>query len=192
MKTKIDYWFTIEPYVFVSITKHAVLLYNTLDGVTIESDKCEILDLFHEMLLVENCGVVLLINERYKQKDINSFILELREKYMGDIIDVSLSLGKPVQLLPYYNFLNKHEIYMKHNFPLRKNVLINLYEITICVDCTTNVVELIKFLQSVPKDLVFNIVGDIDKVVGYKDLLAYFNHKSSPKNILCYYKNVIA
>ena len=33
MKNVSDYWFTIEPYVFVDIKSKHVLLYNTLDGV---------------------------------------------------------------------------------------------------------------------------------------------------------------
>lgn len=191
METKIDYWFTIEPYVFVSITKQCVLLYNTLDGVTIESNKHEVVELLQEILLVKNCGVVLLTNERYERKDVNDFIVKLRDKYMGDIIDVSLSRGKPVQLLPYFNFPNKHNIYMKHNLPLRKNVLINLYEITIHVDSITNIEKLIFFLQLVPKYIVFNIVGNIELVLNYKDLLLYLNHKLYPKNIFCSYKKVV-
>ena len=53
MKTAINYWFTIEPYVFVGITNQFVLLYNTLDGVTIESDKKEVIELLREMLQAE-------------------------------------------------------------------------------------------------------------------------------------------
>ncbi|GHT10485.1 hypothetical protein FACS189426_10760 [Bacteroidia bacterium] len=192
MKTAIDYWFTIEPYVFVGITKKKILLYNTLDGVTIESDKDEVIKLLLETLQEENCGVVLLTNERYKQKDINSFICELREKFMGDVIDIALSKGKPVQLLPYFNFSDKHEIYKRHNFSLLKNVLEKLSEISIHVDDTTNITKLIPFLLSIQGSPTFNIIGNIGKVTYYSELLSYFDQHSSPKNILCSYKNVIA
>ena len=192
MEIVIDYWFTIEPYVFVGITNQSVLLYNTLDGVTIESDKIEVIELLREMLQEENCGVVLLTNERYKQKNVNCFICELREKYMGDVIDVALSKGKPVQLLPYFNFPNKHELYKKHNFSPLKNVLENLSEISIHVDATTNVTRLIPFLQSIPGSPTFNILGDIRDVTNYSEILFYFNQHPSPKNMLCSYKNVIA
>ena len=148
VKTKIDYWFTVEPYVFVNITNRCVLLYNTLDGVTIESNSVEVIDLLQETLQVKNCGVILLKNEKYQQKDILSFIHELREKYMGDIIDVSLSKGKPVQLLPYYNFSNKLETYKKQNFTTRKNVLKNLYEVSVYIDSTTEVTRLIFFFAN--------------------------------------------
>jgi hypothetical protein len=61
-----DYGFTIEPYVYVGITNQHILLYNTLDGITLESEKIEVIELLQEMLQEENCGVALLTNERYK------------------------------------------------------------------------------------------------------------------------------
>ena len=191
MYTAIDYWFTIEPYVFVGITNECVLLYNTLDGITIESHKDEVVDLLRETLQEENCGVVLLKDEIYKQKDVNGFISELREKYMGDIIDVSLSKGKPVQILPYFNFKYKHKIYKKHNFSPLKNVLEKLSEISIHVDDTTDVTKLIPFLLSIPGNPTFNIVGNIESVENYRELLSCLDQHPSPKNILCSYKNII-
>jgi pseudo-rSAM protein len=192
IKTAIDYWFTIEPYVFIGRTNKCVLLYNTLDKVTIESDKEEVIELLQEMLQEENCGIVLLTNERYTQKNINAFICELREKYMGDIIDISLSKGKPVQLLPYFNFPDKYEIYKKHNFSALKNVLENLSEINIHLDSTTNLSKLIPILQSIPGSPTFNIIGNINDVINYTEVLSFFDQHPSPKNMLCSYRNVIA
>ena len=190
MNAMIDYWFTIEPYVFVAITNQSVLLYNTLDGVILESDKVEVVELLQETLLKENCGVVLLTNKRYTQNNVNSFIHEIREKYMGDIIDVSLSKGKPVQLLSYFNFRKNNEIYKKHNFSSRKNVLDNLSEINLHVDSTTNVFKLICFLQSIRKNLTFNIIGDIRTVANCNEMLFFLNQLNSVKNIFSSYKNV--
>jgi pseudo-rSAM protein len=189
-KTKPDYWFTIEPYVYVSIANKGALLYNTLDGVTLESDKIGVIELLQEMLQEENCGVVFLKKETYEQKDINAFIRKLREKYIGDIIDVSLSKGKPVQLLPFFNFLDKSEIYKNHNFSPFKNILKNLSEISIHVDHTTNVTNLIPFLQSVPESITFNIIGNIGDVSDCNELLSFFNQHPSPKYILCSYTNI--
>lgn len=191
MRTTIDFWFTIEPYVFVSITDQCVLLYNTLDGVTLESNKIEVIELLRETLQQENCGVVLLTNERYKQKNICDFIRKLRYNYMGDIIDVVLSKGKPVQLLPYYNFSNKQEIYRRQNFSPLQDVLEYLSEISIHVDATTNITKLIPFLQSIPGNPTFNIIGDIESVENYHELLSYFDQYPALKNITCSYQNVI-
>jgi len=192
MQTSIEYWFAIEPYVFVGIANQCVLLYNTLDGATIESDKIEVIELLQETLKEENCGVVLLTNERYKQKNINGFIRELRYNYMGDVIDVTLSKGKPVQLLPYFNFPDKHEIYKKHNFSSLKNVLEKLSEINIYIDTTTNLTKLIPFLLSIPGSPTFNIIGNIESVENYLELLSFFDRHPSPKNIVCSYKDLIA
>ena len=191
-KSAADYWFTIEPYVFVSITDKCVLLYNTLDGVTLESEKVEVIKLLRETLQEENCGVVLLANNRYEQKDVNVFIRELREKYMGDVIDVTLSGGRPVQLLPYFNFPDKQEIYKKLNYEQYKNVLENLSEISIHVDTTTHLEKLIPFLQSIPGISIFNIIGNIEAVTNYSELLSFFDQHPSTKYVLCSYTNVIS
>ena len=82
-KTEKDYWFTIEPYVYVGLTNQCVLLYNTLDRETIESDQVEVIELLKETLQKENYGVVLLTGKRYQNKNINAFIQELRKKIHG-------------------------------------------------------------------------------------------------------------
>lgn len=192
MENVSDYWFTIEPYVFVDIKNEHALLYNTLDGVTIESTHGKIIEILRETLQEENCGVVLLTNEQSQQREVNHFICELREKFMGDVIEVSLSDGKPVQILPFYNYSKEQELYKKNNFSSYKNVLEKLFEISLYIDATTNITELIQFLATLPKNLTFNIVGNMDEVPNYSELFSYFNHCSSPKNLLCSYKNVIA
>lgn len=192
MKNVSDYWFTIEPYVFVDIKSKHILLYNTLDGVTIESTNEKIVELLQETLQEENCGVALLTHERYRQEEICCFVDELREKFMGDVINVSLSDGKPVQTLPFYNYSKEQELYKKNNFSSYKNILEKLFEISLHIDATTNITELIHFLITLPKNLTFNIVGNMEEAPNYSELFSYLYHCSSPKNILCSYKNVIA
>ncbi|MDR2919149.1 MAG: TIGR04150 pseudo-rSAM protein [Tannerella sp.] len=192
MKTVSDYWFAIEPYVFIDIKNKNALLYNTLDRATIESTNEKIIEILHDTLKEENCGVALLTNEQYQQKEVNCFICELREKFMGDVIDVSLSNGKPVQLLPFYNYSKEQEVYKKNNFSSYKNVLEKLFEISIHVDITTDITNLIRFLASIPQNLTLNIIGNIGEVPKYSELLSYLDQYSSPKNLLCSYENVIA
>lgn len=60
MNNSTNYWLTIEPYVYINMVKNHALLYNTLDGKTIESDNIEVIKLLHEILQEENCGVTLL------------------------------------------------------------------------------------------------------------------------------------
>lgn len=191
MKNVSDYWFTIEPYVFVDIKSKHVLLYNTLDGVTIESTNEKIVELLQETLQEENCGVALLTHERYRQEEICCFVDELREKFMGDVINVSLSDGKPVQILPFYNYSKEQELYKKNNFSSYKNILEKLFEISLYIDATTNITKLIHFLITLPKNLTFNIVGNMEEVPNYSELFSYLDHCSSPKNLLYSYKNII-
>lgn len=191
MKNAIDYWFTIEPYVFIGITNKSVLLYNTIDGVTLTSDKSEVIDLFREILKIENCGVILLTNKRYSQRNVKDFIRKLRSNFMGDVIDISLSKGKPIQLLPYYNFPEKNEVYKKHNFSSLKNLLENLFEITIHLDPTSNVKDIISFLQPIPGSPTFNIIGNIEEVSNFVELLNFLDKYPSPKYILCSYEKMV-
>lgn len=189
-KKTADYWFTIEPYIYVNITHKCILLYNTLDGTTITSDHIEVIALLRETLQKENCGVILLTSERYQQKNIHNFIRELREKYMGDIIDITLSEGKPVQLLPFFNYTNSIEPYKKNNFSRYKNSLIYLSEINIHVDHSIDVSKLITFLRSISGNPTFNIIGNISEVPEYSELLSFFNQHPSSKHMVCSYKNV--
>ena len=174
------YWFFIDPYVFISVTDNAVLLYNTLDGAIIESKQEEIIHIMKELVLVENSGIIFLSNERYQNLNIKEFISELRSKYMGDIIDLSLSNKKPVQLLPYYNYPDKIEIYKRHNFSSRKNVLKNLSEVKIYLKENMDVDRLILFLNSLPSELVYSIVGTLKDKEHFK-LLSYLDERNSLK-----------
>ena len=128
MERTSDYWFMIEPYVHINIANGYMLLYNTLDKETIISNNEKVINLLEELLQDENCGVTILKNEQYRQNDIHSFITNLREKYMGDIIDISLSKGKPIQILPHTNFCNKRN--EKYNFIKNANLLHFLNEIS--------------------------------------------------------------
>lgn len=191
MKNVLDYWFVIEPYVFIDIKNEHVLLYNTLDGATIEVTQEKIIGLLREMLREENCGVILLTHEQYQQREITCFIHELREKFMGDIIDISLSNGKPVQVLPFYNYSKEQNLYKKNNFTPYKSELEKLFEVSLHIDAVTDISMLVNFLETLPKNLTLNIVGNIEEVPGYDKLLSFLNHYPAPKNILCSYKNVI-
>ena len=100
------YWLTVEPYVYIGLTNSDVLLYNTLDGKTIRSNNMEIIKVLQEILREDNGGIVLLSHEELNNENIKYFIEQLREKFMGDIIPVSLSKNKPVQIYPLFNSSN--------------------------------------------------------------------------------------
>lgn len=124
--------------------------------------------------------------------EISDFIGDLRKKYMGDLIDVNLSKGKPIQLLPYFNLNCKQELYKKHNFFPYKNILENLSEISIHIDRTTKKENMLSFLQSLPENLTFNIIGNIDDLTNSNEFLLFFNQYHAPKNIVCSYTDLMS
>ena len=191
-KDTTNYWFKIEPYVHISIVNSNVLLYNTFDGSFIESKDIEIVKLLKETLLKENCGVVLLTAERYNLDNIRKFIMELRAKYMGDIIDIELSKSKPVQIMPFTSLVNTQELFKKQNFPTGKKILEYLSEISIYVDYNTNIMDLNSFLKSLPNISTVNIIGNLKDVANYKELLLVLDQFPSLKKITCNYSNVIS
>lgn len=182
METSITgWWFTIEPYVYIGLTSECVLLYNTLDGEYIESNKVEIIQLLKKLLERNNQGVVYLTNEDIQNRIVESFVDEVREKYMGDIIDIALSNEKPVQILPLFNFLDneKLEVYKRHNFSVSRNLLENLFEITIHVNNETDICAFLNFLKSVPSKIIFNIYGKLNDVVNNERLLSFLDNSSA-------------
>lgn len=191
-KETTNYWFKIEPYVHISIVNSNVLLYNTFDGSFIESKDIEIVKLLKETLLKGNCGVVLLTAERYNLDNIRKFIMELRAKYMGDIIDIELSKSKPVQIMPFTSLVNTQELFKKQNFPTGKKILEYLSEISIYVDYNTNIMDLNSFLKSLPNISTVNIIGNLKDVANYKELLLVLDQFPSLKKITCNYSNVIS
>lgn len=191
-KETTNYWFKIEPYVHISIVNSNVLLYNTFDGSFIESKDIEIVKLLKETLLKENFGVVLLTAERYNLDNIRKFIMELRAKYMGDIIDIELSKSKPVQIMPFTSLVNTQELFKKQNFPTGKKILEYLSEISIYVDYNTNIMDLNSFLKSLPNISTVNIIGNLKDVANYKELLLVLDQFPSLKKITCNYSNVIS
>lgn len=184
-----DYWFIIEPFVFIVCTDKGVLLYNTIDGVILKSEKIEVIQLIKEILQECNYGVVFLENDRYNQKNIYDFISILREKYMGDIVDVSLSSCKPVQLLPYCNYWENQEVYKKLNFSSDINLLKNLYEITVHIDANTQFLSLISFLKSITSKTIINLVLDTNNYCG--EFLNFIKQKFPENYILCSCEDVV-
>lgn len=182
------YWFIIEPYVYINIANKRVLLYNTLDGTIIESERVEIVALLKEVLQEENCGVLLLDNKQLEQFEINDFVKELRKKYMGDIIDTSFSKEKPVQILPYFNY--PHWRTKKCDFRFLEYISQALFKIYLHIDYTTDILKLITRLQRIPDNVTFNILGDWREIKnGYK-LIDFFNERTAFKNISCYYIHI--
>jgi pseudo-rSAM protein len=135
MGTKEKFWIYLESYVFVEIKADQVLLYNTLDHERIESSKIEIIKLVKSIYDSENGGVGLLDNNLLKKKSIKKFVDDVRNKFMGDIIDIKLSKEKPIQLLPKISINNNSRVLKNKT---GENILNYLTEITLYINtsCT--------------------------------------------------------
>ena len=183
----INYWLVIEPYVYISLKSDLALLYNTLDGQVVESDNIRVVNMLKDLLLEKNCGVLLLKGEDYENKDILDFVETIRDKFMGDIIDVSFSNSKPVQTLPYCNYSDIYDKLRTVTDNSYKSIMRNLLEVNINIDHTTNISDLIFFLISLPERIVYNIFGDIKNVPCYSDLVSLLVKSPSPKYLHCSY-----
>lgn len=178
MKTN-DYWFTIEPYVYVGFGVHHVLLYNTLDSSIIESTNEQIIALLKRSLLIDQCGVCLLKEEEYADPYVFNFINNLKEKYMGDIIDVSLSDKKPIQNTPYFNFIDKDlNTYKRNSFNLEGDVDGSLCKIDIYVGKETDIYGLIAFLSMMKEGVCVDIIGNMNSVNNVSDFVRFLQTKS--------------
>lgn len=96
------FWLTLEPYVYVSIKKHHAILYNTLSGEILEYDENDplIIGVLKTMLSDSNLGVAGISRAQMEQESMSRFVAALRLHFMGDLLDASLSKGKPIQAMP--------------------------------------------------------------------------------------------
>jgi len=103
MKNIKGYWLYFEPYVHISLKKTSALLYNTINGERMKVIEPDLIKLVYATQHYLNQGVVFLDNVLYEQSSVHQFIDEIREKYIGDIIDTELMLEKPLQFIPIPN-----------------------------------------------------------------------------------------
>lgn len=103
--TNTNYWLTIEPYTYVYICNNEVVLFNTLNGALLEYSNAEIIKLLEEVLSGDNLSVSLLKGDMLNNSDIFHFVCDIRENFMGDIIDIKYSNKKPIQFISSANLL---------------------------------------------------------------------------------------
>ena len=194
--TNKKYWFTVEPYVFITHTIDCCLLYNTLDGAMIEISQSKVIKLIQSLSEDENCGVVLFDGEQLLDNDINSFITELRSKFMGDIIDISFSCGKPIQFMPILNLQRDVSRLKSSNKSVGVDVMKYLNDVT--VDFSTINIDkrsldiatsLYTFFNTISKVKVIRL-KDVWNFPNSKELMGFLKYSHSLKKINCSYKNI--
>lgn len=129
------YWLYLEPYTFIFEGRQGAIVYNSINGESISVGKASILLGIVEQLNTVGSGYCVLLNEeQLNQEEILSFVNSIREKFLGDIIDISISNGKPFIFKPVLDLLeDPAKIEREKGFSLRENVLEYLHEVTVFV-----------------------------------------------------------
>ena len=99
MKTK-NYWFALKSYAYVEFKEKNMLIYDTKHGDRIETAQEKVITLIKEMYEPNNLGVIPISNELQSDPYIRSFIQEIINKEMGDLMDTEHFPNKPIRLIP--------------------------------------------------------------------------------------------
>ena len=104
-KNNKKYWFSIEPYVHISLKKNSLLIYNTLSGKSLEyhfrnAGEAKIPGLFKKLQANKNLQVISLTGLDLLDPVIFGIVKDTQKYYMSELIDTECSKGKPVQMKP--------------------------------------------------------------------------------------------
>lgn len=135
--TNNSWWFYLEPYIHTTIKSGKMLLYNTLDATFIETSESKLIELVKDTFSENNLGVTKLSGKELEASPYKTFISEVRDKYMGDIIKADSIEGKPFQLYPKLNLQKDIERPQNQRADATGlNVLSYLSELTIFINST--------------------------------------------------------
>lgn len=99
-----DYWLGIFPHVFYSKKGDTALLYNTRQGVAIQTENPDFIALIDEMHSNNNLGVIRIKDSVLKKDNIRQLISESIDKKICFCIPISeTNSRKPVQMMPVLN-----------------------------------------------------------------------------------------
>jgi len=180
------YWLYIENYVFISVRKEKILIYNTLSGKSLEySTDTEVGELIKRLNLPSNFQIVSISDSDLEKKSIKQFIDDIRNYFMGDIISTDYSKGKPLQMMQKLKIQNElKRLKADIDRSLGENLMNYLSEISLFInsDCLQNCVlcdqEVYKqFLCCTKREAKIELelakIKDIFKEIDYKSLLNF-------------------
>ena len=170
---KTNKWFFFEPYVYVNVVNNKALLYNTLDGNYLVYDDKNVVGLIQDTLDERNHGVVLLNNHVMEMPAVRVFLNEIRNFFMADIIDVSLSDKKPFQMLPYSDIASSSSKFRERLLATSDNLVKYLYEIDLYLDYSSDLEAIKSFLSSCFYLKKCNIIVDGSLLDNIKDFFEF-------------------
>jgi pseudo-rSAM protein len=129
-------YFTVEPYVYISIKKQGVFLYNTLNQKIIQSDYPPVVNLVKRLNRGNRLQVIQLNwGQAKKDPPLFRFLEKARAYLMGDLIHRPADALKPVQLVPMTGLL-KDEADTKPGFSFAKEGMTYLGELTFFINAS--------------------------------------------------------
>lgn len=136
-----NYWFALKPHVYVEFKENKILLYDTHTGNYLETELTGAIELISQLYEPKNLGVTLLNKEMLSDADIRSFVLDILEKQLGDLIGIEQFPNKPVRLIPILNLqkdINKLQKRGEDSILIGKDTKNYLLELNIFLnDCCT-------------------------------------------------------
>lgn len=133
------FWFYLDPYTFVFKGIRGWLVYNSLNGESIDVDnsQTEITRILEEINKKDSGYCTLLTERQVENEIIHRFINNIKKTFCGDIIDCSLSKVKPFVIKPLLDLLNdprKSEL-SKDMFN-HDNLLSYIHDVSIYINTT--------------------------------------------------------
>lgn len=139
-------WFYLEAYVYPEAVAEEALLLNTLDKQLIRLTAPSLVKLIARLSRPEQCGVVKISARMASTSLFQTFLHEIRTKFMGDFLDLARYPTKPVQVVPLHAVM--HDV-RKKQFGNGESYFSYLHELTIHVDtrCEQNCLDCFSFAR---------------------------------------------
>jgi len=133
-------YFFLEPYVHVSLKKNRVLIFNPLNGKSLDyKNNPEIVRIVKRLLSNNNLFVIKLLKRELENRTVLSFINKVRNYFMGDLLPGDWYTKKPVQVKPGIKLLeDKPGIQDTKRGLVGLELMSNIYEITLYINDTDN------------------------------------------------------
>lgn len=163
-------WLYIEPFVYIAINSNKALLYNTLNGESIDFLYNTKPYFLLKRLNQDKNLMVIKLNSNYRNdSDICNFIKKVQKFYMGDVI--SHNGEKPLQLKPFYNIqqdLNTIRESQKVSFGIREMQQITDVSIQVnsacslnCTNCDNYYKQFLSCTKNLKTEMSFQIIKKI-------------------------------
>lgn len=168
------YWFYLEPHVYIAVKGNDLLLYNIVTGKFLSYfNQPRLIDFILDLKREENLYALKISEEYLRKKGLKSFIDDILEHFMGDMVDVSLSKKKPFLLSPQFDVQPKDREPGRRTFKnVSKDSFLAIDELTFFVtdDCDEGCVECSTAFRQFPwctrgKDSNELVLEDIKKIL---------------------------